>query len=196
MATPYFQLRMDRVPSTQDLAREGLGDLPVGASLAVNGVCLTAVSVSDDTVTLDIVPETLQRTNLGELEVGGQVNLERPMPAGGRFDGHIVQGHVDGVGTVTEVATDPDGGVVMTVQVPEALLRYLVEKGSVTIDGVSLTVAALTAEGFTVALIPATLAVTTLRDLRAGDPVNLEGDPLGKRVQRWLAARAAGSAGV
>ena len=168
------------------LSGPGLGDLPVGASLAVNGVCLTAVSVSDDTVTLDIVPETLQRTNLGELEVGGQVNLERPMPAGGRFDGHIVQGHVDGVGTVTEVATDPDGGVVMTVQVPEALLRYLVEKGSVTIDGVSLTVAALTAEGFTVALIPHTLEVTTLGSRKAGDRVNLEMDVLAKYVERLL----------
>jgi riboflavin synthase len=168
------------------LSGPGLGDLAVGASLAVNGVCLTAVSVSDDTVTLDIVPETLQRTNLGELEVGGQVNLERPMPAGGRFDGHIVQGHVDGVGTVTEVATDPDGGVVMTVQVPEALLRYLVEKGSVTIDGVSLTVAALTAEGFTVALIPHTLEVTTLGSRKAGDRVNLEMDVLAKYVERLL----------
>ena len=108
------------------------------------------------------------------------------MPAGGRFDGHIVQGHVDGVGTVTEVATDPDGGVVMTVQVPEALLRYLVEKGSVTIDGVSLTVAALTAEGFTVALIPHTLEVTTLGSRKAGDRVNLEMDVLAKYVERLL----------
>jgi riboflavin synthase len=163
-----------------------LGELGVGASIAVNGVCLTAVSVDADTVTLDIVPETLQRSNLGELDVGGRVNVERPMPANGRFDGHIVQGHVDGVGTVAEVRNDPAGGVVMTVDVPETLRRYLVEKGSVTIDGVSLTVAGMTDEGFSVALIPHTLEVTTLGSRKAGDRVNLEMDVLAKYVERLL----------
>ena len=100
-----------------------IGELPIGASISVNGVCLTAVDTGHDTVAVDVIPETLQRSNLGTLVKGSQVNLERPMPASGRFDGHIVQGHVDGVGTVTGIESDADGGVVMTVEVPQELHR-------------------------------------------------------------------------
>lgn len=168
------------------IAARGIGDLSIGESIAVNGVCLTAVATGDDTVAVVMIPETLQRSNLGSLVEESRVNLERPMPASGRFDGHIVQGHVDGLGTVKEIEHDADGGVLITVDVPEELHRYLVEKGSVTIDGVSLTVASLTESGFRVALIPHTLEVTTLGLRAAGDTVNLEMDVLAKYVERLL----------
>lgn len=168
------------------LSAPGIGDLPVGSSVAVNGVCLTAVETADDTVAVDVVPETMQRSNLGSLVRESQVNLELPMPASGRFDGHIVQGHVDGLGTIVAVDRNDDGGVVMTVDTPESLRRYLVEKGSVTIDGVSLTVASLTQAGFRVALIPHTLDITTLGLRNRGDTVNLEMDVLAKYVERLL----------
>jgi riboflavin synthase len=168
------------------LRAPGLGNLPVGASIAVNGVCLTAVELGEDSVSLDVVPETLQRTNLGEVETDSQVNLELPMAANGRFDGHIVQGHVDGVGIVSAVERSADGGVMMLVDAPDDLLRYLVEKGSVTIDGVSLTVATLNDSGFSVALIPHTLDVTTLGLRARGDKVNLEMDVLAKYVERLV----------
>lgn len=170
------------------LSAPGIGDVPIGASISVNGVCLTAVATDGDTVAVDVIPETLQRSNLSSLVRQTQVNLERPMPASGRFDGHIVQGHIDGVGTVTDLERDAEGGVVMTVDTPEPLLRFLVEKGSVTIDGVSLTVASLTDTGFQVALIPHTLEVTTLGLRNPGDTVNLEMDVLAKYVERLLKA--------
>lgn len=170
------------------LSAPGVGELPLGASISVNGVCLTAVETDDDTVAVDVIPETLQRTNLGTLLNASQVNLERPMPADGRFDGHIVQGHVDGVGTVAAIERGDDGGVVMTVDMPESLQRYLVEKGSITIDGVSLTVASVSEVGFSVALIPHTLEVTTLGLRNPGDTVNLEVDVLAKYVERLLRA--------
>jgi riboflavin synthase len=172
------------------LSSPGIGKLPIGASISVNGVCLTAVDASDDTVSVDVVPETLQRTNLANLLPGSQVNLERPMPANGRFDGHIVQGHVDGVGTISAIDRRDDGGVSMTVEIPEALRRYLVEKGSITIDGVSLTVASVTENGIGVALIPHTLDVTTLGLRKPGDTVNLEVDVLAKYVESLLTARS------
>lgn len=168
------------------LSAPGLGSLPIGASIAVNGVCLTAVEAGDDTVAVEVIPETMQRSNLGTLVKESQVNLERPMPASGRFDGHIVQGHVDGLGEIAAIEHDSDGGVVMTVGVPDSLRRYMVEKGSITIDGVSLTVASLTDDGFTVALIPHTLDVTTLGLRKPGDTVNLEVDVLAKYVERLL----------
>lgn len=167
------------------ISGHGLGELPIGASIAVNGVCLTAVDTNTDQLTVDVVPETLRRTNLGAVDVGTSVNLERPMPADGRFDGHIVQGHVDGVGQVS-VIEKGDAGVTLTIVVPEELRRYLVEKGSVTIDGVSLTVAGLTETGFSVALIPHTLEVTTLGLRQVGDQVNLEMDVLAKYVERLM----------
>lgn len=159
--------------------------LAVGASISVNGVCLTAVEASSGRVAVDVVPESLSRTNLGGLGVGDAVNLERPMPADGRFDGHIVQGHVDATGTISDI-TEADGGVSFTIDTPAYLLAYLVEKGSVTVDGVSLTVAGVTDSGFTVALIPHTLDVTTLGLRNVGDLVNLETDVLAKYVERLL----------
>ena len=167
------------------LRAEGLGVLPVGASIAVNGVCLTAVEVDDDVVAVDVIPETLSRTNLGTVAIESSVNLERPMPAAGRFDGHIVQGHVDGTGVVRDVSEDEDG-TVMTIDTDPSLLRYIVEKGSITVDGVSLTVTATSAEGFSIALIPHTLDVTTLGDAEAGDVLNLEVDILAKYVERLI----------
>lgn len=171
------------------LSGDGLGSLPIGASISVNGVCLTAVETGEDTVVVEVVPESLQRTNLGTLVRESQVNLERPMPADGRFDGHIVQGHIDGTGTVTSLERGADGGVMMTVSAPDSLQRYLVEKGSVTIDGVSLTVAATGEDWFSVALIPHTLDVTTLGLRNPGDTVNLEVDVLAKYVERLLGSR-------
>lgn len=170
------------------LSGTDLGALPIGASVAVNGVCLTAVDVGDGWVSFDVIPETLQKSNLGELTVEKAVNLERPMPATGRFDGHIVQGHVDGVGVVRSVNADSDGTVI-TIEPPLGKIRFIVEKGSVTVDGVSLTVAELTEDTFSVALIPHTLEVTTLGLRKAGDTVNLEMDVLAKYVERLLEAR-------
>ncbi len=167
------------VPSIDDI---GLGD-----SLAVNGVCLTAVEVAPGRITVDIVKETIDRSTLGHLTLGDPVNLERPMPANGRFDGHIVQGHVDGVGTITRIEPEGDGAR-LGVGFPPSLGRYLVEKGSVTIDGVSLTIASITDDRFEVALIPHTLAVTTLGLRSVGDEVNLEVDVLAKYVERLLKA--------
>ncbi len=161
------------------------GDLSVGSSVAVEGVCLTAVEVGEGSFAVEVVPETLARTTLGARDVGDRVNLERPMLASGRFDGHIVQGHVDGVGEVVAVFAEGEGRR-LRVRPPAALRRYLVEKGSVTVDGVSLTVAALDADTFEVALIPHTLDVTTLADRVAGDGVNLEVDIIAKYVERLL----------
>jgi riboflavin synthase len=159
--------------------------LEVGDSIAVNGVCLTAVEVGPAGVTADVVAETLRRSNLGSVQTGDRVNLERPMRADGRFDGHIVQGHVDATGEVATVVPEGEGWLVRIAAPPEGL-RYVVEKGSITVDGVSLTVTSVDADGFEVALIPHTLSVTTLGLLRPGDRVNLEFDVLAKYVERLL----------
>jgi riboflavin synthase len=188
--------QLGRVESVTESARGrrviltgvGLSTVELGDSIAVNGVCLTAVAISGDSVSVDVIPETLARSNLGEMTVGTSVNIERPMLASGRFDGHIVQGHVDGVGRV--IAIDQDsGGTLMTVEPERGLLKYIVEKGSVTVDGVSLTVADTSEEAFSVALIPHTLAVTTLGLQNVGDTVNLEVDVLAKYVERLLKAQ-------
>ena len=173
---------------TLRLSGSDLGEVPVGASIAVNGVCLTAVVVTERELTVEVIPETLERTNIGSLSDGAQVNLERPMVANGRFDGHIVQGHVDGVGTVTELSVD-DAGTVLTIAPPGDLMAFVVEKGSITVDGVSLTVSGLNDASFSVALIPHTLNVTTLGLRKTGDGVNLEVDVLAKYVERLLEAR-------
>lgn len=167
----------------------GLNSIPVGGSIAVNGVCLTAVETGPHTVRLDVVPETLSRTNLGRVAEGGQVNLERPMPASGRFDGHIVQGHIDGTGVVEAVSHDQPG-TTLTIDTGADLLRYIVEKGSITVDGVSLTVSGVDEGSFTVALIPHTLDVTTLGQRKPGDTVNLETDVLAKYVERLMKAQS------
>ncbi len=163
-------------------------DLAVGDSIAVNGVCLTVVARSATGFSADVVKETLDRTNLGALQPGGSVDLERPMSASGRFDGHIVQGHVDGVGRVERITAEGES-VRMTITPPDELSRYIVEKGSVAVDGVSLTIAGLTEDGFDVALIPHTLAVTVLGERRPGDSVNLEVDVIAKYVERLLEER-------
>lgn len=160
----------------------------IGDSVAVNGVCLTVVDHPGDGLAFDLSHETLARTSLGRLAVGDPVNLERPLAADGRFGGHVVQGHVDGVGTV--VALDPDdAGATLRIEVPAPLRRYLVEKGSVAIDGVSLTIARRSDGTIDIALIPHTLAHTTLGTARTGDPVNLEVDVLAKYVESMLDGR-------
>ena len=162
-----------------------LVDLVVGESIAVNGVCLTVTAPGSGSFSADISEETARRTSLGSLRVGSPVNLERAMPAGGRFGGHIVQGHVDGVGSVADVRELP-GSVEMSFSLPPELERYLVHKGSVTLEGVSLTVAALEPGGFAVALIPHTLQSTTFGTKQPGDAVNIEVDVLAKYVERLL----------
>jgi riboflavin synthase len=172
-------------------ARRVTADLGLGGSIAVAGCCLTAVAVDPSGFACELTEETLRRTAFERrLRPGARVNLERPMRADGRFDGHIVQGHVDAVGKVLELKR-LGASAELSVEVPVALERYLVEKGSVTVDGVSLTVAALGARAFTVALIPYTLEETSLRELGPGDPVNLEADVVAKYVERLLAKRDA-----
>jgi riboflavin synthase len=162
-------------------------DLPVGGSVSVNGCCLTAVAVSADAFDCELTEETLRRTALEErLRPDLAVNLERPLRADGRFDGHIVQGHVDAVGRVRSLLRDGRAAE-LVVACPEGVARYLVEKGSITVDGISLTVARLEPGAFAVAIIPYTLEHTSLRDVRAGDPVNLEADVIAKYVERLLA---------
>ena len=160
----------------------------LGDSIAVNGCCLTVIDHAGDHLTFDAIPETLVRTNLGELVPGVRVNLERPLAVGARLGGHFVQGHIDGVGIVRSLTTE-ENAVVVEIEVPPTLRRYFVEKGSVTVDGVSLTVAEVRSETFTVWTIPHTREITTLGARRVGDRVNLECDLLGKYIERLLEAR-------
>ena len=163
-----------------------LEDAEIGASIAVNGCCVTVVDRGDDWWAADAVIETLDRTALGSLGVGDPVNFERPLRLADRLGGHLVQGHVDAVGRVEATDVLPDGSTRLRYSAPPDLLRYVVEKGSITVDGVSLTVAGVEAEGFTVAVIPHTLAVTTLGVKLPREPVNLEVDVLAKYVERLL----------
>ena len=162
-----------------------LGHTRIGDSIAVNGVCLTVTRLLPDGFSADVMHETLNRSALAQLAANSAVNLERAMPADGRFGGHIVAGHVDGVGRVTAIRRD-DTAVWYTVQASPAILRYVVEKGSITIDGISLTVAAVDNTGFSVSAIPHTVSQTNLRQRRRGDPVNLETDIIGKYVEKLL----------
>jgi riboflavin synthase len=164
------------------------GELRAGDSVAVNGVCLTALAPAGGAFEADLSSETTSRTSLGRLGAGESVNLELPVRPNDRLGGHIVQGHVDAVGTVSSVAEDGQGRVVRFT-VPPALMRYVVEKGSVTVDGVSLTVAEVDDGGFAVSLIPETLARTTLGGATKGRPVNLEVDVIAKHVERLLEHR-------
>jgi len=172
------------------VAEQVLDDAERGASIAVNGCCLTVVELGADHWAADAVSETLDRTSLGGLRAGDPVNLERPVRLADRLGGHLVQGHVDAVGTVRERAPLPDGSTRMAFAAPDAVLRYVVEKGSIAVDGISLTVAAVGGDAFEIAVIPHTLAVTTLGARRAGDPVNLEVDVVAKYVERLLVTRS------
>lgn len=162
-----------------------VSDAGHGDSIAVNGCCLTVTDHDAETFTVDVMKESLDKTSLGALSVGDPVNLERAMRADGRFGGHVVQGHVDGTGTITS-QTPSEHWEVVAIAYPAGLGRYLVAKGSITVDGTSLTVVDVDDETFTVSLIPTTLAATTLGTKQPGDPVNLEVDVLAKYVERML----------
>jgi riboflavin synthase len=164
-----------------------LADVELGASIAVNGCCLTVVDFDAHTWSADAVIETLARTNLGDLEAGDAVNLERPVRLADRLGGHLVQGHVDATGTVRAREPQPDGSTLITIAAPAAVLRYIVHKGSITVDGVSLTVASRADDSFAVALIPHTLAVTTMGTRPRGSRVNLEVDLIAKYVEALVA---------
>lgn len=167
------------------LAKAVLEDLKVGDSLTVNGACLTVVDFSDADLTVELSPETLTVTHLGSLKVGDGVNLERAMQLNDRLGGHLVSGHVDGVGRIRKRELQGDT-YVMSIEAPPEVLRYCVKKGSVAVDGVSLTINEVTDREFTVSIIPHTARVTTLGMKQVGDYVNLEGDLIGKYIERLL----------
>lgn len=162
-----------------------LDDLKIGDSVAVNGVCLTAVQLGRGTFTVQVMPETLRKTDLARLEPGQGVNLERALALGDRLGGHLVSGHVDGTGTLVRRAKEGNAEL-LYFRAPPEILRYIIAKGSIAVDGVSLTVAALQEDGFSVSLIPHTAAVTTLGYKKPGDAVNLETDLIGKYVEKLL----------
>lgn len=160
-------------------------DMKLGDSIAVNGVCLTVMAFSQNTFSADVMNETLSRSGLGRLSFGSRVNLERAMPANGRFGGHIVSGHIDGIGEIVKKERD-DNAVWITVSASEQIMKYVVEKGSVSVDGVSLTVARTSEKNFAVSIIPHTGNATILLEKRRGDTVNLEIDMIGKYIERFL----------
>jgi riboflavin synthase len=164
-------------------------DSPVGASVAVNGTCLTVVERTGADLAFDLSAETLARTSVGRLRPGDPVNLERPVTLAARLGGHLVQGHIDGLGEVTRIEAEGDGGARLHVRVPSDLLPFVVEKGSIAIDGVSLTVAGVADDRIQIALIPHTLAATTLGAVREGDVVNVETDVIAKYVHRSIERR-------
>jgi len=179
---------LDQQPDAARLRIRGplvTSDAVHGASIAVNGVCLTVVEHGDGEFTADVMQETLDRSSLGALGVGSPVNLERPVTLDARLGGHLVQGHVDGTGRILE-RTASEHWELVRVSLPDDLGRYVVEKGSVTVDGVSLTVVEAAHDWFTVSLIPTTLELTTLGSKEVGDPVNLEVDVVAKYVERLL----------
>lgn len=162
-----------------------LEDVHLGDSIATNGVCLTVTSFTSHSFSADVMHETLNRSSLGSLHIGSPVNLERAMLAGGRFGGHIVSGHIDGVGTISSIKED-DNAVWYTVEAPSNILRYIIEKGSITLDGISLTVAKVTNSNFSVSIIPHTRVQTNLASKKVGDVLNLENDLVGKYVERLI----------
>ena len=173
-------------------ASKVLENTQIGDSIAVNGVCLTVTSLLPDGFTADVMPETLRRSNLGHLRSGDLVDLERAMAANGRFGGHIVSGHIDGTGRITRLSREGNA-VWVQIAAGEDILRLIVEKGSIAIDGISLTVAAVTPSDFSVSIIPHTGSETILLKKRPGDTVNLENDIIGKYVQRFLCTGIPGS---
>jgi riboflavin synthase len=160
-------------------------NLHLGDSICVNGVCLTVTTFSKDIFTADAVHETLERSNLGNLKTGSSVNLERAMPAYGRFGGHIVSGHIDGVGTILKIEKDSNA-ILYTIKTTKKITNYIIEKGSITIDGISLTVTHVGIDTFGVSVIPHTLKVTILTKKSVGDTVNLENDIVGKYIGKFL----------
>lgn len=157
-------------------------DIKVGSSICVSGVCLSIVAFNDQSMRFDVVDETLRKTKLGTLKTGDTVNLERSLKASDRFEGHIVQGHVEGVAMLKDLHTESGSGTLMTIELPTDIAPFVIAKGSIAIDGVSLTVATIAETLCTVALIPHTLSITTLGHLKIGDPVNIETDILGRYV--------------
>ena len=166
-------------------AEKIFSDLKIGDSVAVNGVCLTASEISGNTFTADVMNETFHRSSLSELKSGSPVNLERAMAADGRFGGHIVAGHVDGTGIITNIRKD-DNAVWYTISADSSIMKYIIEKGSVAIDGISLTVAEVLKDSFSVSVIPHTAKETILSQKKLGDTVNLENDLVGKYVEKLL----------
>lgn len=162
-----------------------LEDAGLGDSIAVNGVCLTVTSRTDHSFTADVMAETVRRSALGSLKTGSRVNLERAMAAGGRFGGHIVSGHIDGTGKIRDFKKE-DNAIWVTIEAPEAIMRYIVEKGSIAIDGISLTVARVNQKEFAVSVIPHTKEQTVLLSKRPGEAVNLENDIIGKYVEKLM----------
>lgn len=167
-------------------ANEILEDVNLGDSVAVNGVCLTVTDYDKNQFSVDVMHETLDRSSLGKLYSGSRVNLERAMSINGRFGGHIVSGHIDGIGRISGIKTD-DNAVWYTIETKSKILKYIIEKGSIAIDGISLTVANVNDKDFSVSIIPHTLSNTILGDKKIGDVVNLENDCIGKYVERMLA---------
>ncbi len=167
-------------------ASKVLEDVHIGDSIAVNGVCLTVTEFSGNVFRADVMNETLSRSSLGQLKNGSPVNLERAMAANGRFGGHIVSGHIDGTGTISGIEND---GIAVwyTISAPPEIMRYIVEKGSIAIDGISLTVAKVTGSSFSVSIIPHTASQTILSTKKTGDVVNLENDIVGKYVEKLIA---------
>ncbi|MDF2838686.1 MAG: riboflavin synthase [Evtepia sp.] len=170
-------------------AKKVLEDVKLGDSIAVNGVCLTVTNFTPSSFTADVMHETMNRSSLGSLRSGSSVNLERAMSAGGRFGGHIVSGHIDGIGTITKIRRD-DNAIWYEIRSTKDILRYIIEKGSIAIDGISLTVAKVSDVGFSVSVIPHTAQQTTLSHRRMGDVVNLENDCIGKYVEKLMGADA------
>ena len=184
------QIKKGRASAVLTIAADKvLEDAHIGDSIAVNGICLTVTSLGSGTFTADVMHETLRRTAFSRLAPGVRVNLERAMAADGRFGGHIVAGHVDGVGTITELRRD-DNAIWYSFRANPGVLRYIVEKGSITVDGISLTVADVGETSFSISAIPHTVAQTVLQDRKKGDPVNLETDIIGKYVEKLLYAGA------
>lgn len=178
--------------SIEIAAKKVLEGTKVGDSIAVNGVCLTVTSLGSSSFTADVMAETLRRSSLGSLSLGNGVNLERAMAADGRFGGHLVSGHIDGTGTISKMQKE-ENAVWVHIQANSEILNLIVEKGSIAIDGISLTVAGVSDSEFSVSVIPHTAKETTLLSKKAGDTVNLENDIIGKYVQKLLGGRSLGA---
>lgn len=173
-------------------AKKILSDVHLGDSIAVNGVCLTVTSFTEAQFTADVMSETLKRTSLGELNINSPVNLERAMPANGRFGGHIVSGHIDGTGVIMAI-TPANNSTWYRIKTSTKLMRYIIEKGSITIDGISLTVVDTTEDSFSVSIIPHTIKETNLGSKKVGGLVNLENDIVGKYIEQFLLKKEEGN---